>query len=168
MGPGGFGTGGGGEWYISADGKTYTFHLKEAYWSNGDQLTAADFERYPGSVFSQRNRRFRRTLLSVIKNAKAYREGKLTNAEEMGVKALDERVLQVVLEEPCSYFLNLLTFPAFFPVHSKYLQEKNMNYAPGFCTNGPFRIGELEGGSHAVLLANEFYRGKGEILVRLE
>lgn len=146
-------------WYISADAKTYTFHLKEAYWSNGDELTAKDFELSWKRILRTELEGSARNLLSVIKNARAYREGKLASEEELGVKALDKRVLQVVLEEPCSYFLTLLTFPAFMPVHPKYLQEQNLNYAPGFCSNGPFRIEDLEAGSHAILLANEFYRG---------
>ncbi|HHT48363.1 MAG TPA: peptide ABC transporter substrate-binding protein [Firmicutes bacterium] len=146
-------------WYISADAKTYTFHLKEAYWSNGDQLTAEDFELSWKRILSTELGTAPGELLAVIKNARAYGEGKLASGEEVGVKALDKRVLQVVLEEPCSYFLNLLTFPAFMPVHAKYLQEKNLNYAPGFCSNGPFRIGEMEAGNHAILLANEYYRG---------
>jgi oligopeptide transport system substrate-binding protein len=157
------------KWYISADAKTYTFHLKEAFWSNGDQLTAADFELSWKRIIASENPSSARTLLDVIKNAKPFREGKLSDPEEIGIKALDKRVLQIVLEEPCSYFLSLLTFPAFLPVHNKYLEEQDINFAPGFCSNGPFRIGELEGGSHAVLVANEHYRGErgniGEIKV---
>lgn len=148
------------KWYISADAKTYTFHLKEAYWSNGDPLTAIDFELSWKRILTTDIPTAAAALLDVVKNAKPFREGKLKNADEVGIKALDQRVLQVVLEEPCSYFLNLLTFPAFLPVHHRYLQEKDVNYAPGFCTNGPFRIGQLEAGNHALLVANEAYRGE--------
>ena len=157
------------KWYISADAKTYTFHLKEAYWSNGDQLTAADIELSWKRIITSETATPARSLLDVIKNAKAFREGELTAPEEIGIKALDKRVLQIELEEPCSYFLSLLTFPAFLPVHPKYLQEQDLNFAPGFCSNGPFRIDQVEGGSHAVLVANEHYRGErgniGEIKV---
>ncbi len=148
------------KWYISADARTYTFHLKEAYWSNGDKLTAADFELSWKRIIASDVATSAQELLDVIKNAKAFREGKIKNPDEVGIKALDQRVLQIVLEEPCSYFLSLLTFPAFLPVHQKYLKEKDINFAPGFCTNGPFRIGSLEAGNHAVLVANEHYRGE--------
>ncbi len=148
------------KWYISADAKTYTFHLKDAYWSNGDRITAQDFELSWKRILDSEMETAASTLLAVIKNAQLYREGKLPRGEEVGVKALDQRVLQVVLEEPCSYFLNLLTFPAFLPIHGKYLQEKNMNYAPGYCSNGPFRIKELETGNYGLLTANEHYRGE--------
>lgn len=157
------------KWYISADAKTYTFHLKEAYWSNGDRLTAADFELSWKRIITSEIPTPARTLLDVIKNVKAFREGKLTDPAAIGIKALDQRVLQITLEEPCSYFLSLLTFPAFLPVHSKYINENNVNYAPGFCSNGPFRISEVEAGNHAVLVVNEHYRGErgniGEIRV---
>ena len=146
-------------WSISADATTYTFHLKKAYWSNGDEVTAKDFELSWKRILRAEPPTFAGDLLSVIKNARAYREGKLANEEELGVKALDKRVLQVVLEEPCSYFLNLLTIPALMPVHQKYLQAQDVNYAPGFCSNGPFYISEVEAGSHVILLANEYYRG---------
>lgn len=146
------------KWVISSDGKTYTFHLKEASWSNGDQLTAYDFELSWKRLLTSESSS--RLLLDVIKNVSLYRTGKITNLGEIGIKALDKRVLQVDLEEPCSYFLNLLTFPAFLPVHSKYLEEKDFAYAPGFCSNGPFRIGVWEPRNHALLVTNDYYRGE--------
>jgi ABC-type oligopeptide transport system substrate-binding subunit len=148
------------KWIVSADGKTYTFHLKDSYWSNGDQVTAFDFELSWKRILASEYVSSSRFLLDVIKNAYSYRVGNLKNADEIGVKALDKQVLQVVLEKPCSYFLNLLTFPAFLPVHSKYIKEKDQNYAPGFCSNGPFQIGEWEPRNHAVLVVNQFYQGE--------
>ncbi|NLM37258.1 MAG: peptide ABC transporter substrate-binding protein [Firmicutes bacterium] len=148
------------KWYISADARTYTFHLKEAYWSNGDKLTAADFELSWKRIITSEAATSAQELLDVIKNAKAFREGKIKNPAEIGIKALEPRVLQIVLEEPCSYFLSLLTFPAFVPVHQRYLKEKDVKFAPGFCSNGPFRIAAMEGGNHALLVANEHYRGE--------
>ena len=146
------------KWVISSDGRTYTFHLKETYWSNGDRLTAYDFELAWKRLLTTENPS--RWLLDVVKNAASYREGKIKNLDEVGIKALDEKVLQVVLEEPCSYFLNLLTFPAFLPVHAKYIKEKNFDYAPGFCSNGPFRLDKWEPRNHAILVANDYYRGE--------
>ncbi|NLW56331.1 MAG: peptide ABC transporter substrate-binding protein [Firmicutes bacterium] len=146
------------KWVLSSDGRTYTFHLKEAYWSNGDQVTAYDFELSWKRLLTTENPS--RMLLDVVKNAALYRAGKLSNLDEIGIYALDERVLQVVLEEPCSYFLNLLTFPAFLPVHTKYIKENNFDYAPGFCSNGPFRLDKWEPRNHAVLVANDHYQGE--------
>ncbi len=148
------------KWEVSADGKRYTFYLAETYWSNGDRVTAADFEFSWKRILSAEYTSSSRFLLDLIKNAAAYRTGKLGNQDEIGVKALSDKVLQVDLEKPCSYFLNLLTFPAFLPVHSKFAKDKNMAYSPGFCSNGAFRIKEWEPRNHAVLVANEYYRGE--------
>ncbi len=148
------------KWEVSADGKRYTFHLAEAYWSNGDRVTASDFEFSWKRILSTEYESSSRFLLDVIKNVAAYRNGKLGNQDEIGVKALNDKVLQVDLEKPCSYFLNLLTFPAFLPVHLKFARDKNLAYSPGFCSNGAFRIKEWEPRNHAILVANEFYRGE--------
>jgi oligopeptide transport system substrate-binding protein len=105
-------------WEISADKKTYTFHLRpDARWSNGDPVTARDF------VAS-----WRRTLLPetaaeygylfyCIRNAKAFNEGKTKDFDQVGVTALDDQTLRVELENPTPYFLELCAFSTFLPVH---------------------------------------------------
>ncbi len=105
-------------WTISPDGLTYTFFLrKNAVWSNGDPITTADF------LFS-----WRRTLLPsttseyayqlyYIKGAKDFGEGKSTDFSTVGVRALDPFTLQVTLENPTPFFLDLCAFSTLLPVH---------------------------------------------------
>ena len=96
------------KWEISADGKTYTFHLRDAKWSDGSPLTAHDFvygwqravDPATGSHYS--------FLLYPIKNAKKIAEGELKDATQLGVKATDDHTLVAELEGPTPYFLGLL------------------------------------------------------------
>jgi oligopeptide transport system substrate-binding protein len=146
---------------ISGDGLVYTFHLREGYWSNGDPVTAYDFHSTwrrllaPGSKFQDG------FLFDIILNARAYRTGEVDSFAKVGIRALDERTLQVELAEPAGHFLALLTLPQFYPVHSLYntaasRAEKNA-YLPGFCANGPYCIKEWELPDYAVLAPNPHY-----------
>lgn len=138
-------------WEQSEDGTVYTFHLREeARWSNGDPLRAEDF------VFS-----FRRMLspelgaeyaymLYVIQNARAFNQGLLAAAEELGVKALDPLTLEITLAQPSPYFLSMLNHHAFYPVHAatieKYggIYDRNNPWAreESYVSNGPFTLEE--------------------------
>ncbi|HET6521204.1 MAG TPA: ABC transporter substrate-binding protein, partial [Geminicoccaceae bacterium] len=106
-------------WEISDDGTVYTFRLREdAKWSNGDPVTAGDF------VFS-----FRRILdpatgakyanvLYPIRGAEAFNKAEgTTGAGQLGVRAVDERTLEITLASPTPYFLELLTHQTGLPVH---------------------------------------------------
>ena len=103
------------KWEISADGKTYTFHLRDAKWSDGSPLTAHDFvygwqravDPATGSHYS--------FLLYPIKNAKKIAEGELKDATQLGVKATDDHTLVAELEGPTPYFLGLLTHATAYP-----------------------------------------------------
>ena len=104
-----------GRWDISRDGMTYTFYLREdGRWSNGDPVTADDF------VFS-----FRRSvdpdtaavygrMLMPIENAQAILAGDQP-PETLGVEALNERTVQIRLDDPTPYFLGLLTHASTYP-----------------------------------------------------
>ena len=125
----------------SADLKTYTFHLKDSAWSNGDPVTASDFAYAWKKMLSPDFPSDTAFHLYVIKNAKAAKEGKVT-LEEIGVRALDEKTLVVELQNPTPYFLELTAFPAFFPVNQK-IDEKNPSWAQNASTyvcNGPFQL----------------------------
>ena len=134
-------------WDISPDRKVYTFHLrKNAKWSNGEPLTARDFlETYKriltpslGSEYSY--------MHWVVKNARAYNEGTLTNFDEVGYKVLDDYTFQVTLENPTPYFLSLANHQSWFPVPMNvvrkfgdpYQRGNRWTHAGHFVGNGPF------------------------------
>lgn len=138
-------------WEQNEQGTVYVFTLREtAKWSNGDPVTADDF------VFS-----FRRMLspnlaaeyaymLYVIKNGRLFNQGLLENPDELGVKALNDRTLEITLEQPSPYFLRMLNHHSFYPVHQAtilkygaYDDRSNPWARPEhYVGNGPFTLEE--------------------------
>ena len=126
----------------SDDGLTYTFHLRDAKWSNGDPVTAADFEFSwkrlvnPATAAPNSNE----AVAAGIKNAnEIVNQGMDYN--QLGVKAVDDKTLQVELAADVPYFQALLVRPAFLPVNEKYLDQVGDKYGQTPETtiyNGPF------------------------------
>ncbi|GAB6687533.1 peptide ABC transporter substrate-binding protein [Bacillus cereus] len=127
---------------VSEDKKTYTFHLRESEWSNGTPVTAADF------VFSWKRAVNPDTaaeyafLFFDIKNAKKINSKELP-IDQLGVKAIDDKTLEVQLEQPVPYFIDLTTFATFLPINEKYLNSKGKQYgleAEQLIYNGAFTL----------------------------
>ena len=174
-------------WEISADTLTYTFHLRsEARWSNGDPVTAADF-----AFAWQRNLRpvtaaqYLNMLLH-LKGAQAYcdalefeakshadggRNVRVTKAVSpvAGIVVVNPRTLVVHLEAPCTYFLDLLAFPPYYPLHEgamrPFLIENNpvLGYAPQWTrpphlvSNGPFQLTDWQFKRYLQYEPNPYY-----------
>ncbi|PEK91927.1 peptide ABC transporter substrate-binding protein [Bacillus mycoides] len=125
----------------SEDGKKYTFKLrKDAKWSNGDPVTAKDFV-YGWQRLLDKNTAAEYAFIAYyIKNAEAINKGEKP-AAELGVKAVDDYTLEVELEKPVPYFLNLLAFPSYYPLNEKFVKEKGDKFgleADTTVYNGPF------------------------------
>ncbi|HGA1022269.1 TPA: peptide ABC transporter substrate-binding protein [Bacillus cereus] len=127
---------------VSEDKKTYTFHLRESKWSNGTPVTATDF------VFSWKRAVNPNTaaeyafLFFDIKNAKKINSKELP-IEQLGVKAIDDKTLEVQLEQPVPYFIDLTTFATFLPINEKYFNSKEKQYgleAEQLIYNGAFTL----------------------------
>ncbi|MDT3497452.1 peptide ABC transporter substrate-binding protein [Bacillus toyonensis] len=125
----------------SEDGKKYTFKLrKDAKWSNGESVTAKDFV-YGWQRLLDKNTAAEYAFIAYyIKNAEAINKGEKP-ATELGAKAVDDYTLEVELEKPVPYFLNLLAFPSYYPLNEKFVKEKGDKYgleADTTVYNGPF------------------------------
>ena len=104
-------------WDISADGLTYTFHLREqARWSNGDKLKAGDFVFGLRRLVAPATGAFYADMLAAVSNAPAIVAGELP-VESLGIEAPDEQTLVLRLTRPTPYLLSLLTHPSTFPMH---------------------------------------------------
>ncbi|BDG42369.1 peptide ABC transporter substrate-binding protein [Saccharococcus caldoxylosilyticus] len=144
---------------VSKDLKTYTFKLRDAKWSNGDPVTAKDFEYAWKWALDPKNQSQYAYQLYYIKNGQAFNEGK-AKAEDVGVKAIDDKTLQVTLENPTPYFLELTAFYTYFPVNSKIAQKNPKwytNAGPDYTSNGPFKMVSWEHNNKIVLEKNENY-----------
>ncbi|MGI8302321.1 peptide ABC transporter substrate-binding protein [Bacillus paranthracis] len=125
----------------SEDGKKYTFDLrKDAKWSNGDNVTANDFMFAWKRAINPETASQYAYMLFYVKNAKEINKGTVPLAE-LGVKVINDYKLEVELEQPIPYFLQLLALPIYLPQHESFLKEQGKNYAlepSNLIYNGPF------------------------------
>lgn len=143
---------------VSDDHLTYTFTLRESEWSNGDPVTAHDFVYSWMRVLNAETASGAAHNAFVIKNGEAYFNGEV-EADEVGVKAVDDYTLEVELEYPAPYFLELLTGSQFMPLNEEVV-EGNENWADDlstYVTNGPFTLESYSIQDDVVLVKNETY-----------
>lgn len=153
------------KWEVSADGLHYTFHLRDAKWSNGDTVTAQDFVYAWRRALSPELASEYAYQLYYIKNGEAYNAGKVKAASQLGVKAADAKTLEVTLEAPTPYFLSLCAFPTLMPVNKKTV-EKNKNWAvkpETYIGNGAFILKEWKHTEKLVFAKNPLYWDAGNV-----
>lgn len=129
-------------WDESEDGLTYTFHLrKDAKWSDGEPITAADFEYSWKRLVNPETASQYAFIGDCLKNGQAIEQGKM-DVEELGVKAVDDTTLEVTLEHPTSYFLSLIgSSGQFAPLRQDIVEKYGTDFAATSEKNvysGPF------------------------------
>lgn len=147
-------------WEISEDGLTYTFKLRtNSKWTDGKTVVAGDFvyswqrvvDPATGSQYGYQH--------EPVKNAKAITAGDMPK-ESLGIKAIDDYTLEVQLEAPTAYFLELLTFPTFYPLRKdiieQYGDEWTLN-ADTYIGNGAFKLIERNRDESLVMVKNTNY-----------
>lgn len=143
---------------IDKTGTKYTFKLKDALWSDGKPMTAGDFEYSWKRVLNPETASKAAFYLYYLKNGQAYNDGK-AKAEDVGVKALDAKTLEVTLENPTAYFLDLLCITAYYPVRKDIVEaETPWTKSPAtYICNGPFKLAEIKPKEKYVLKKNPNY-----------
>lgn len=147
------------DWSISDDGKVYTFNLRaDAKWSDGSSVTASDFvsglqrsiNPATGSSYSK--------ILEPIVNATAILEGKKA-LDELGVKALNPKQLEIQLNAATPYFLGLLTHSTTYPIHAESVAEHGRDFIrPGkHITNGAYQLTEWRTNDYIMIERNPHY-----------
>jgi len=152
-------------WDISNDKLTYTFHLrKDSKWSNGDIVKASDFEYEWKRLLNPKTASEYAYQLLYIKGAKEYNSGKV-NADEIGVKAIDEYTLAVTLENPTPYFLELTATSPYMPVDQKVVENNKdwANDSKTLVSNGAFKITDYKIKDGVMLEKNENYFDKNKV-----
>jgi oligopeptide transport system substrate-binding protein len=181
---------------ISDDHLTWTFKLKDTKWSNGEPVTAQDFEYSWKTALSPEMASGYAYQFYYIKNGEAFnssipKDGKyyyrkvdasgnpVTDAsgnpvpdltkpfdpESVGVKAIDDKTLQVTLEAPTPYFIALLTTPTYFPINKK-LDQSNPNWAKSadnYVSNGPFKLTKWDHSHVIEVEKNPYYWDKDKV-----
>lgn len=141
---------------VLEDGLLYRFTLREAFWSDGSPVTAADFVYgwQCGADPAQGNENAGLFRTAGIANADAVTAGD-ADVSELGVRALDERTLEVRLERPVPYFLSMLSLPAFFPMKESFCDTVGDGYGTSpdtVLSNGAFCLEEYEPAGQEILL----------------
>jgi len=153
-------------WESSADGLTWTFHLRaELKWSNGEPLTASDFVASWRRVLDPAMASENGWYFYAVKNAEAFNSGRLRDFSAVGLAAPDARTLVIQLEHPTPFLPALVSLPSWFPVNprvvAKFGGQDRRGSAwtrPGnHVGNGPFRLAEWTPNSRIVVVRNPHY-----------
>ncbi|MCD8124172.1 MAG: peptide ABC transporter substrate-binding protein [Lachnospiraceae bacterium] len=147
-------------WEISDDGLTYTFHLREdAYWSDGVQITAADFVYSWQRLMDPDTASPYAFIGEYIKNGLAVETGEM-DPSELAVTAEDDYTLVVELENPTSYFLSLIgSSGQFAPLRQDIVEEYGTEFAATADKNvysGPYKLVSSENNEY-IFEPNEYY-----------
>ena len=150
---------------ISEDLLTYTFTLKDAYWSNGQRILATDFERSWKDMLKPDFPAPNANLLYPILNAQKAKKGSVP-IDQVGIYCPDEKTLIVQLESPTHYFLELTSFCPLFPAY--YPRDELSNYHPEYISkrlisNGPFRLSYCKIRDKLILKQNSYYHQASEV-----
>lgn len=143
----------------SDDLTTYTFKLRDSKWSNGDPVTAEDFAYAWKWALDPANESQYAYQLYYIKGAEAVNTGG-ASADTLGIKVVDEKTLEVTLENPTPYFLELTAFYTYFPVNSKIATANPKWFTDAgdlYTSNGPFKMVEWKHNDSIKLEKNENY-----------
>lgn len=156
-------------WDYDEDTLTYTFHLrKDGVWTNGDPVTAKDFEFAWSQALNPDVASDYAYFLYFIKNAEKYFNGEVT-WDEVGVKVVDDYTLEVTMEQPTPYALFLFSFGTLAPVNQRFYEAVGADLysteAQYFCTNGPFALTEWSHNDKIVMQKNDAWHGAADVEV---
>mgnify|MGYP003644659967 FL=1 len=147
-------------WEISEDGTVYTFHLRDGIkWTDGEPVTAEDFVFAFQRLMNPATASEYAYLQYPIKNAAAINSGEITDFNELGVKALDDKTVEITLEAATPYFLQALTHYTAYPVPKHLVDEFGDEWTSidHIVANGPYKITEWLPGSYVHSVKNEDY-----------
>ena len=146
-------------WTVSDDGTVYTFKIRaDAKWSDGSPVTAEDF------IFSMRRVEDPKTaagyanILYPIKNAEKINKGEMA-VDQLGMKAIDDKTLEITLERPTPFFIELLSHQTALPINKASFEKNGAEFVkPGkLVGNGAFKLAEHVPNDHLTVVKNENY-----------
>ncbi len=162
---------------VSEDGLTHTYKLRDAKWSNGEAVTANDFVYAWQRIFERKGSYYYMFCDGIANIAGAQElsdkidnEEELTNADlnSLGVKALDDKTLEVKTTTRVSFFDELMSFPCFYPINEKFCEEQGEKYgksADAILANGAFVMTNWEPGSVAEFEKNENFYAADDVKI---
>jgi oligopeptide transport system substrate-binding protein len=152
----------------NADGSVWTFRLrKDARWSNGDPVTAHDFAWSWKRQLDPATAAPYSAFLYDLKNGEAFNKGQVKDAQEVGVKALDDYTLQATLEGPRGYFPVLVAYAAALPAHRPSVERHGDKWTEPshIVTNGAWVLESWDHNKQFTLAKNPHYFDKDNIVL---
>lgn len=147
-------------WEISEDGLTYTFKLRDdAVWSDGTPVTAGDFVYGFQRLINPETAASYAYLQYPIKNAEALNTGEMTDLSALGAKAIDDRTLELTLENPTPFLLTALTHYTAYPIPQHVVEKHGSDWVKleNIVVNGPYKPTEWTPGSTVKSAINDKY-----------
>jgi oligopeptide transport system substrate-binding protein len=128
-------------WEVSEDGLTYTFHLRDAKWSDGEPIKAGDFVYSLQRLMDPNTASVYAFIGEYVKNGAAVESGEM-QPSELGVSAPDDKTVVITLEHPTAYFLSLIgSMPEYAPLRQDIVEKYGTDFAGDASKNvysGPF------------------------------
>lgn len=156
-------------WDISDDGLTWTFHLREYYWTDGVQVTAQHFVDSFRRLADPRNGcDFASFVDDIVGGPELYgldaseaSDAEIDAAmEALAVKAVDDTTLEIQLRSPAPQFLSKVSCVWMYPVRLDVIEAAGDMYDTDLSTHvwcGPFTVTEFMKDNSMVLTKNESY-----------
>lgn len=154
-------------WTSSADGLIHTFKLRRtARWSNGEPVQASDFVFAYRRIMNPETGAKYAKILYAIKGAESANKGK-ANVDDMGVRAIDAGTLELTLERPTPYFLELLSHQTALPLHPATVAKHGSNFVKpeNWVSNGPYVLKEFVPGSHIKTAKNTAFHDAANVKI---
>ncbi|CAN1547496.1 OppA ABC-type oligopeptide transport system, periplasmic component [Caulobacteraceae bacterium] len=145
-------------WDISPDGLVWTFHLREAKWSDGVPVTAEDFVYSFRRLLDPKTGSEYASVFYLVKGARAVNEGKAP-LESLAVTALDARTLRVELNHPAPYLIELAKHHTMYPVPKHVVERWGADWIKPehFVGNGPYILKEVRLGNYVRSVKNPLF-----------
>ena len=154
-------------WEISEDGKVWTFHLRDAKWSDGVEVTAQQFkDGWLRALNPEKPSNYAFSMFDIL-NAEDYSTGKVAS-EAVGIAVINSKALKVTLKTPITYFDSLVSMPVFSPIRLDRLSENgqyNTDKAK-LVSNGPFFLSSWDTGKSIVFEKNPEYWDNSHIYLK--
>jgi oligopeptide transport system substrate-binding protein len=152
---------------ISEDQLSYTFKLRDGImWSNGDPVTAHDFEYAWKRVLNpDTGAQYAYIISTFVKGADAYNTGRGA-ADDVAVKATDDRTLEVELVAPSPFWLGLTAFYTYLPQNQKFVEQQGEDYAlsaDALIFNGPYKLTSFKPTQGVTMVKNQDYWNRANV-----
>ena len=148
-------------WEISNDGRIYTFFLdRTTQWTDGKPVVAGDFIYSWQRILNPQTAGPYAYLLYPIKNAYEFNIGQIKDPSQLGIKALDDYTLQVELDSPLAFFLNLTSWCIYFPQRKDIVEKYKDDWTEpeNIITCGPFKLDKWQHEYKVTLKRNPYYK----------